>query len=85
MSSNAIPTSSHVIESAVIEASLASVWHLIKLGSFSTFWKSLKSSNLVTSKGEASPDVDVAVWAFNDGTEYKVKQEEHSVSFSLST
>jgi len=78
MSSNAIPTSSHVTESAVIEQSLASVWHLIKLGSFSTFWKSLTSSSLISSKDGTSPDVDVANWVFKDGTEYKVKQEEHS-------
>jgi hypothetical protein len=80
MSSSTIPTSSHVTESAVIEHPLSSVWHLIKLASFSTFWGSLTSSSLVTSKDGTSPDVDVANWVFKDGTEYKVKQEEHSVS-----
>jgi len=73
-----IPTNSSVRESAVIEQPLSRVWHLIKLGTFSTFWKSLTSSGLVTNKNDASPDVDVARWLFKDGTEYSVKQEEHS-------
>jgi len=73
-----IPTSSSVRESAVIEAPLSSVWHLIKLQDFSQFWNQLKQSEFV--KG-ASPDTDIVNWTFKDGTVLEVKQEEHSVSF----
>lgn len=73
---SAIPTSSSVRESAVIEAPLSSVWHLIKLQDFSTFWSQLKQSEFV--KG-ASPDTDVVKWVFKDDTTLEIKQEEHSV------
>lgn len=72
-----IPTSSSVRESAVIEASLAVVWHLIKLPDFANFWTSLSKSELV--KDSTSPEADVAKWTFKDGTQLEVKQEEHSV------
>ena len=78
-----IPTSTSVLESAVIEAPLSAVWHLIKLESISSFWSALKKSELV--KG-ASPDTDIVKWTFEDGTVLEVKQDEHSVSegqFSL--
>ena len=71
-----IPTSSTVRESAVIEASLTNVWHLIKLNNFSSFWTSLSASEFV--KG-ASLDTDIVKWTFKDGTVLEVKQEEHSV------
>jgi hypothetical protein len=77
---SAIPTSSTVRESAVIEASLSDVWHLIKLNDFSSFWSSLSSSDFV--KG-VSPDTDIVKWTFKDGTVLEVKQEEHSVSISF--
>jgi len=70
-----IPTSTSVLESAVIEAPFSNVWHLIKLESFSSFWSALKSSASV--KG-ASPDTDIVKWTFKDGTVLEVKQEEHS-------
>ncbi|KXJ89758.1 hypothetical protein Micbo1qcDRAFT_136831 [Microdochium bolleyi] len=70
-----IPTSTSVVESAVIKAPLSAVWHHIKLQNFSDFWSALKSSEFV--KG-ASDDTDVVKWTFTDGTELEVKQEEHS-------
>ncbi|KAI0021780.1 hypothetical protein F4780DRAFT_778306 [Xylariomycetidae sp. FL0641] len=70
-----IPTSTSVVESAVIKAPLSAVWHHIKLQNFSDFWTSLKSSQFV--KG-ASDETDIVKWTFNDGTELEVKQEEHS-------
>ncbi|KAJ1324889.1 SRPBCC family protein [Microdochium nivale] len=70
-----IPTSTSVVESAVIKAPLSAVWHHIKLQNFSDFWSALKSSEFV--KG-ASEDTDVVKWTFTDGTELEVKQEEHS-------
>jgi hypothetical protein len=80
MASN-IPTSTSVWESAIIDAPLAQVWHLIKLQDFSRFWTQLKSSEFV--KG-ASSDTDIVRWGFKDGTVLEVKQEEHSVSFEFS-
>jgi hypothetical protein len=71
-----IPTSARVVESAVIRAPLASVWHLIKLQDFNKFWTALKSSEHVKSANE---EADVFKWVFKDGSEYSVKQEEHSV------
>lgn len=71
-----IPTSTSVIESAVIEASFSDVWHKIKLQDFASFWSKLDKSEFV--KG-TSPDTDVVKWAFKDGTVLEVKQEEHSV------
>jgi hypothetical protein len=71
-----IPTSATVRESAVIEAPLSSVWHLIKLPDFASFLSSLKAS--VQVKG-TSPDTDIVRWTYNDGTVLEVKQEEHSV------
>lgn len=72
-----IPTSTSVLESAVIEAPLASVWHLVKLQDFSKFWSTLSGSEWV--KG-ASEETDIVKWTFKDGTVLEVKQEEHSVS-----
>lgn len=76
-SNTAIPTSTSVLESSVIRAPLAKVWHHIKLHEFANFWSALKSSDLV--KGVSS-EADVARWNFKDGTVLEVKQEEHSVS-----
>ncbi|KAH9885519.1 hypothetical protein F4778DRAFT_760747 [Xylariomycetidae sp. FL2044] len=70
-----IPTSTSVVESAVIKAPLSHVWHHIKLQNFSDFWSALKSSAFV--KG-TSDETDVVVWEFTDGTKLEVKQEEHS-------
>ncbi|GIZ46471.1 hypothetical protein CKM354_000959700 [Cercospora kikuchii] len=73
--SSAIPTSSTVVESAVIKAPLGQVWHHIKLESFGQWWSAVKQSDFV--KG-ASPDTDIVKWTFKDGTVLEVKQEEHS-------
>ncbi|KAF2466315.1 Bet v1-like protein [Lindgomyces ingoldianus] len=70
-----IPTSTSVSESAVIEAHLSDVWHLIKLQDFAKFWSKLKTSEWV--KG-TSPETDIVKWTFKDGTVLDVKQEEHS-------
>ncbi|KAF3062405.1 putative bet v1-like protein [Daldinia childiae] len=70
-----IPTSTSVVESAVIKAPLSHVWHHIKLQNFNNFWSALKSSQYV--KG-TSDETDVVKWTFKDGTELEVKQEEHS-------
>ncbi|KAI1327441.1 hypothetical protein F5Y16DRAFT_197099 [Xylariaceae sp. FL0255] len=70
-----IPTSTSVVESAVIKAPLSHVWHHIKLQNFSDWWTTLKSSEFV--KG-ASNEADVVHWTFKDGSELEVKQEEHS-------
>ncbi|KAI5866330.1 hypothetical protein GGS23DRAFT_594458 [Durotheca rogersii] len=70
-----IPTSTSVVESAVIRAPLSHVWHHIKLQNFSHFWSALKSSQFV--KG-ASDEADIVQWVFEDGTKLEVKQEEHS-------
>lgn len=75
--SSAIPTAASVSESAVIDAPLSQVWHLIKLQDFSKFWSKLDKSEWI--KG-ASPDTDLVKWTFKDGTVLDVKQEEHSVS-----
>lgn len=76
MSSSAIPTSTSVVESAVIKAPLSSVWHFIKLQDFSKFWSAISKSEFV--KG-ANEEADVVQWTFTDGTVLHVKQEEHSV------
>ncbi|EUC39076.1 hypothetical protein COCVIDRAFT_35779 [Bipolaris victoriae FI3] len=73
--STAIPTSTSVHESAVIEAPFSDVWHLIKLQDFSKFWTKLEKSEFV--KG-TSDETDIVKWTFKDGTELEVKQEEHS-------
>ena len=78
---SSITTSSSVSESAVIEAPLAAVWHLIKLPDFANFWTSLSKSEGVTNS--TSPEADVAKWTFKDGTQLEVKQEEHSVRVYL--
>ncbi|KAI1104937.1 hypothetical protein F4804DRAFT_305505 [Jackrogersella minutella] len=70
-----IPTSTSVVESAVIKAPLSHVWHHIKLQDFSDFWSDLKSSQFV--KG-TSDETQIVQWVFNDGTQLEVKQEEHS-------
>ncbi|MCJ1309629.1 hypothetical protein MMC25_003289 [Agyrium rufum] len=70
-----IPTSTSITESAVIESSLADVWHMIKLQDFQNFWTKLSKSEYV--KG-ASQETDIVKWTFKDGTVLEVKQEEHS-------
>ncbi len=79
---SSIPTSSSVLESAVIEAPLSAVWHLIKLPDFPTFWGALSKSEEV--KG-VSPETDVVRWTFKDGTVLEVKQEAHSVCLARHT
>jgi hypothetical protein len=78
--SGAIPTSTSVRESAVIEAHPSDVWHLIKLQDFSKFWSKLDKSEWV--KG-TSEETDIVKWTFKDGTVLDVKREEHSVSARL--
>jgi len=73
--STAIPTSTSVVESAVIRAPLSHVWHHIKLQDFANFWSALKSSSVVK---DVSQETDVIRWSFKDGTILEVKQEEHS-------
>ncbi|KAK5008569.1 hypothetical protein LTR39_005139, partial [Cryomyces antarcticus] len=70
-----IPTSTSVLESAVIQAPLSAVWHLIKLQDFSKWWSKLDKSEDVKNTSE---ETDVVKWAFADGTVLEVKQEEHS-------
>jgi hypothetical protein len=72
---SSIPTTTSVSESAVIAAPFSSVWHLIKLQSFSSFWSKLEKSEYVS---EASGETDIVKWTFKDGTVLDVKQEEHS-------
>ncbi|KAK1995031.1 Bet v1-like protein [Colletotrichum falcatum] len=74
MSSSTIPTSTSVVESAVIKAPLSHVWHFIKLQNFQSFWSALKGSEFV----KAQEETDIVRWTFNDGTVLEVKQEEHS-------
>jgi hypothetical protein len=76
---SSIPTAAGVRESAVIDAPLSAVWHLIKLGNFADFWSSLSKSELVNESSET----EVAKWTFKDGTQLEVKQEEHSVCFLI--
>ncbi|KAJ9632032.1 hypothetical protein H2203_000433 [Taxawa tesnikishii (nom. ined.)] len=73
--SSAIPTSTSVVESAVIKAPLSHVWHFIKLQDFSKFWSALSDSGYV--KG-TSDETDIVQWKFKDGAQVEVKQEEHS-------
>ncbi|CAK3858848.1 Hypothetical predicted protein [Lecanosticta acicola] len=73
--SSTIPHSTTVLESCVIRAPLAHVWHQIKLEHFDKFWSAISKAEYV--KG-ASNDVDVVNWTFKDGTVLQVKQEEHS-------
>ncbi|OLN83425.1 hypothetical protein CCHL11_03117 [Colletotrichum chlorophyti] len=72
--SSAIPTSTSVVESAVIKAPLSHVWHFIKLQNFKDFWGALKDSEFV----KAQEETDIVRWTFKDGTVLEVKQEEHS-------
>jgi len=72
---SSIPTANFVRESAVIEAPLAKVWHLIKLGDFGNWNSSLSKTEVV--KG-ASAETDVFKWTYKDGTVLEIKQEEHS-------
>ncbi|KAH8900269.1 Bet v1-like protein [Thozetella sp. PMI_491] len=73
--STSIPTSTSVVESAVIRAPLSHVWHHIKLQNFANFWSALKTSEEV--KG-ANQEAGIYKWTFKDGTVLEVKQEEHS-------
>ncbi|KAF3916477.1 hypothetical protein ABW20_dc0100448 [Dactylellina cionopaga] len=73
--STSIPTSTSVTESAVINAPLAAVWHLIKLNSFPEWWGALEKSEVV--KG-VSDETDVVKWTFKDGAVVEIKQEAHS-------
>jgi IS1 family transposase len=75
-----IPTSTSVLESAVIRAPPSLVWHHIKLGEFQKFWSALSKSEPV--KGNTD-DTDVYKWTFKDGTVLEVKQEEHSVRSAI--
>ncbi|KAK5164550.1 uncharacterized protein LTR77_009756 [Saxophila tyrrhenica] len=70
-----IPTSTSVVESALIRAPLAHVWHFIKLQDFAKFWSAVEKSEFV--KG-ASEETDIVKWTFKDGQAVEIKQEEHS-------
>ncbi|KAK4985643.1 hypothetical protein LTR66_007745 [Elasticomyces elasticus] len=73
--SNAIPTSTSVLESMVIDAPLSHVWHFIKLQDFSKFYSAIEKSAFVK---DANEETDIVKWSFKDGTELEVKMEEHS-------
>ncbi|KAL1845174.1 hypothetical protein VTK73DRAFT_974 [Phialemonium thermophilum] len=73
--SSTIPTSTSVVESAVIRAPLSHVWHYIKLQDFPQFWSALDKAEFVRG---VSNDTDVVRWTFKDGSVLEVKQEEHS-------
>lgn len=75
-STTAIPTSTSVVESAVIRAPLSHVWHHVKLHHFADFWSRLSKSEVA--KG-TSEEADVVKWTFKDGIVLDVKLEEHSV------
>jgi len=82
-----IPTSTSVVESAVINAPLSHIWHYIKLQDFSNFYTGMSKSELV--KG-ANEETDIVKWTFVDGTVLEVKQEEYStinhyITFSINT
>ncbi|KAK3379180.1 hypothetical protein B0T24DRAFT_569007 [Lasiosphaeria ovina] len=70
-----IATTNEVIESTVIKAPLAQVWHLIKLPEFHKFWSAIKKTEKVTG---VSDETDVVRWHFKDGSKVEVKQDEHS-------
>lgn len=72
----AIATTNEVIESAVIRAPLAHVWHLIQLRNFQQFWSAIKTAEHVKGTGV---EEDVVKWTFKDGSAVEVKQDEHSV------
>jgi hypothetical protein len=74
--SSRIPTSTSVTESAVINAPLSSVWHLIKLHDFNKWWTKVAKATHV--KG-TSHETDVVKWHFKDSTVLDIKMEEHSV------
>jgi len=73
--SSRIPTSTSVTESAVINAPLSSVWHLIKLHDFHKWWTKVAKATHV--KG-TSHETDVVKWHFKDSTVLDIKMEEHS-------
>ncbi|KAL9056653.1 MAG: hypothetical protein Q9162_002824 [Coniocarpon cinnabarinum] len=73
--SGTIPTTTHVTESALIPAPFSSVWHLLKLQDFGTWYSALAKTEY--NKG-TSPETDVIRWHFKDGTVQDIKQEEHS-------
>ncbi|KAH8589829.1 hypothetical protein B0O99DRAFT_636305 [Bisporella sp. PMI_857] len=62
-------------ESAVINASLSSVWRLVKLKEFVNFYTAISKSELVSSANE---EKDIVRWTFQDGTVLEVKEEEYS-------
>merc|ERR1712087_1022346 len=64
MAPSTIPTSTSVVESAVIRAPLSHVWHYIKLQDFSKFWSAMNKSEFA--KG-ASEETDIVKWTFKDG------------------
>ncbi|KAJ9123996.1 hypothetical protein QFC22_000788 [Naganishia vaughanmartiniae] len=70
-----VPTSTHIIESAVIKAPFSDVWTMIKLPRFAEWWSALEKSEIV--KG-VSDEADVYRFTFKDGTVQDVKLEEHS-------
>ena len=76
MAGQAVATTNHVVESAVISAPLEKVWHLIKLAEFDKFWGAIKQAEHV--KG-VSEDTDVVRWTFQDDSTVEVKLDEHSV------
>lgn len=56
-----VPTSTHIIESAVIKAPFSNVWTLIKLPRFAEWWSALDKSEIV--KG-VSDEADVYKFTF---------------------
>jgi hypothetical protein len=70
-------TSTSVTESTVINASLSSIWRLIKLKEFGNFYTGITKSESVPSTADG--ETDIVKWTFKDGTVLEVKEEEYSV------
>merc|ERR1712032_1721993 len=79
MAPSTIPTSTSVVESAVIRAPLSHVWHYIKLQDFSKFWSAVSKSEFA--KG-ASEETDIVKWTFKDGTVLEVITSQPELSYT---
>ncbi|EHK22079.1 uncharacterized protein TRIVIDRAFT_78735 [Trichoderma virens Gv29-8] len=71
-------TSTSVTESAVINAPLDTIWPLLRLKEFGTFFQGIIDTDILPPAAGGNDDRDIIRWTFDEGYTLDVQEEEYS-------